>query len=294
MIERSHLAIISALARHGTLTRAADELCLTQSALSHMMRKLESKLECSLWRREGKRLQLTEAGNTLRRTADRVLPELERTERLLSDYARGTRGHLRIGVECHPCYQWLLGVIEGYLEAWPQVEVDVTERFQFSGIEALAHHQIDLLLTPDPVALPELTWERVHRYELLLLVADSHRLAGRTTAAPRDLADEILLTYPVSRERLDVFGRFLTPEGIEPAEHRHVETTEVMLQLVAAGRGVTTLPDYIVEKYCRELHVRTLRLGAEGMQNALYLAHRNEDSGLDYLRDFAAAHRVAV
>ncbi len=294
MIERSHLRIISALARHGTLTRAAEELFLTQSALSHMMHKLENLLGCTLWRREGRTLHLTDAGAALLRTAEQVLPVLENTEQLLSQIGRGKRGTLRIGIECHPCYQWLLHAIEHYLDGWPDVDIDVTERFQFSGLQALLHREVDLLVTPDPVKHAGLAFDRVLEYELFLLTSASHRLAEKSEVRPEDLADETLLTYPVARERLDVFTRFLSPERIEPREHRHIETTEVMLQFVAASRGVTTLPDYIVEKYCADLPVRAMRLGKDGMHNALYLVYRNEDRERDYLQGFAADVRTPV
>lgn len=294
MIERTHLRIISSLARHGTLTRAAEELCLTQSALSHMMRKLEDLLGCTLWRREGRRLQLTDAGTALLRTAEQILPVLENTEHLLTEIGRGKRGTLRIGIECHPCYQWLLRAVEEYLTRWPDVDIDVTERFQFSGLQALLHRQIDMLVTPDPVIHAELAFDRVLEYELLLLTSDTHRLAGKGEIRPEDLADETLLTYPVARARLDVFTRFLSPERVEPREHRHIENTEVMLQFVAASRGITTLPDYIVDTYCGDMNVQAMRLGKTGLHNALYLVSRVEDGAVDYVQGFACDVRTRV
>lgn len=292
MIERIHLSIVSALERHGTLTRAAEELCLTQSALSHIIGKLESNLGCKLWRREGRRLHLTEAGRHLLKVSTQVLPLLEKSEETLAQYGEGRRGTLRIGIECHPCYQWLLKVVDGYLHEWPDVDLDVTQRFQFSGVEALQHQHIDMLLTPDPVHAKTLSYDSVLDYELLLVVSDKHSLAGKEYVTPGDLAGESLLTYPVPRERLDVFNRFLTPESVEPATHRHVETTEIMLQLVAAERGITTLPDYIVSRYEHSMPIASLHLGKAGMQNALYLGYRTEEADIDYLAGFVTSSRI--
>ncbi len=292
MIERVHLSIISALHRHGTLTRAAEELCLTQSALSHMIGKLSAQLGCTLWRREGRRLHLTEAGRYLLKVSTQVLPLLEKSEETLRQYGEGRRGTLRIGIECHPCYQWLLRVVDDYLCRWPDVDLDVTERFQFSGVEALQHQHIDMLLTPDPVLAPSLSYDSVLDYELMLVVSADHPLAGRRYATPGDLAAETLLTYPVPRERLDVFTRFLSPESVEPPVHRRVETTEIMLQLVAAGRGVTTLPDYTYSRYAGTMPLTALHLGPTGMQNRLYLGYRSVDAELDYLAGFVEQSRL--
>ncbi len=144
MIERNHLEIVREVERCGSLTAAADALCLTQSALSHAMKKLEQQLGTDVWVREGRKLRPTQSGLYLLSLANRLLPQFEHAEELVGQIARGQRGSLRIGMECHPCYQWLLKVVGPYLEQWPGVDVDVKQRFQFGGIGALFGYDIDV------------------------------------------------------------------------------------------------------------------------------------------------------
>lgn len=151
MLERIHLLVIQQVEKQGSLTGAANVLHVTQSALSHSMKKLEQQLGIEIWRREGRSLQLTQAGHYLLAVANRVLPQLELAEEQLLLFAQGQRGSLRIGMECHPCYQWLLKIVSPYLCAWPDVDVDVKQKFQFGGIGALIGYEVDLLVTPDPV-----------------------------------------------------------------------------------------------------------------------------------------------
>ena len=153
MLDRIHIAVIQEVERQGSLTAAADRLCVTQSALSHSMKKLEQQLGTPIWLREGRSLRLTQAGRYLLELARRVLPQLQLAEERLRQFAQGERGSLRIGMECHPCYQWLLKVVSPYLAAWPDVDVDVKQRFQFGGLDALQDHEIDLLVTPDPALM---------------------------------------------------------------------------------------------------------------------------------------------
>ena len=141
MIERQHLAILRETDRLGSVTAAADVLHLTQSALSHAIRRLEAQAGVALWEKEGRRLRPTQAGRHLIALAARVLPQLEQAEATLADFARGRKGLLRIGMECHPCYRWLLRVVEPYLRDWPQVDVDVRQAFQFGGLKHLEHFQ---------------------------------------------------------------------------------------------------------------------------------------------------------
>ncbi len=137
MIERIHLAIIREVEQQGSLTAAAEKLFLTQSALSHSIKKLELQLGTDIWLREGRSLRLTQSGQYLLAVANRLLPQLSVVEERLRQFAQGKRGTLRIGMECHPCYQWLLKVVSPYLAEWPDVDVDVKQKFQFGGIGAL-------------------------------------------------------------------------------------------------------------------------------------------------------------
>ena len=148
MLERIHLAVVLEVEKQGSLTGAANVLHVTQSALSHSMKKLEQQLGTDIWVREGRALRLTQAGQYLLAVANRVLPQLTLAEDKLRQFSQGERGTLRIGMECHPCYQWLLKVVSPYLSAWPDVDVDVKQKFQFGGIGALFAYEIDLLVTP--------------------------------------------------------------------------------------------------------------------------------------------------
>jgi LysR family transcriptional regulator for metE and metH len=286
MLERSHLAVLVEVERQGSLTAAADVLCLTQSALSHSMRKLEQQLGTAIWLREGRQLRLTQAGSYLHGLAQRLLPQFELAEAQLRRFAAGEKGLLRIGMECHPCYQWLLKVVAPYLAAWPLVDVDVKQKFQFGGIGALFAHDIDVLVTPDPLHKPGLVFEPVFGYEQVLVVHAGHPLADRRVAAPHDLVGETLITYPVPVDRLDVYNLFLLPAGCRPARHKPIETTDIMLQMVASGRGVAALPGWLVAEYAPRLPLATLRLGPDGIRKQIHLGVREADRDTAYVRDF--------
>ncbi|NNM52521.1 MAG: LysR family transcriptional regulator [Pseudomonadales bacterium] len=286
MIERAHLTIIREVDRQGSLTAAAGVLCLTQSALSHTMKKLEQSLGTDIWLREGRSLHLTQAGLYLLDVANRLLPQLDRAEERLGQYARGRRGTLCIGMECHPCYQWLLKVVAPYLAQWPDVDVDVKQEFKFGGIGALFGYEIDLLVTPDPLYKPGLRFEPVFDYEQVLVVSRHHALATENYIIPEQLSNEVLITYPVETDRLDIYNQFLRPAGISPKHHKVIETTDIMLQMVASGRGVAALPGWLVERYANEMEIIAVRLGQRGIAKQIFLGARETDASIDYLTAF--------
>ena len=285
-LERSHLEIIRAVDLHGTMTAAANALHLTQSALSHSMRKLEDQIGVKLWYRKGRSLTLTPAGTHLLTTANRLIPQFVHTEERLEQFARGERGTLRIGMECYPCYQWLQKIITPYLRAWPLVDFEVKQEFQFGGIGALFAHEIDLLVTPDPLRKNSLHFEPVFDYEQVLVVPSDHPLVEKDHVIPRQLGEEVLFTYPVSRDRLDIYTCFLAPAGRTVRKQKVVESTDMMLQMVACGRGVAALPRWLVEEFSEKYPVRAVRLGPGGIQKQIFLGIRRTELEVDYLNAF--------
>jgi LysR family transcriptional regulator for metE and metH len=189
-------------------------------------------------------------------------------------------------MECYPCYQWLLKVVSPYLAAWPAVDVDVKQKFQFGGIAALFGYEIDVLVTPDPLYRPGLSYEPVFDYEQVLVVGPGHPLRGQSHVEASALAGETLITYPVAIDRLDVYTQFLMPAGIAPKRHKPIETTDIMLQMVASGRGVAALPRWLVAEYAEKLDVAPVRLGRDGIAKQIYLGTREADGEIDYLRAF--------
>lgn len=286
MLERSHLEILRAVEKHGTVTAAAESLHLTQSALSHTIAKLERLFGVPLWLREGRSLRLTQAGEYLLAMAQRLLPQFETAEAFLKQYAEGERGTLRIGMECHPCYEWLLKVVSRYLGDWPDVDIDVKQKFRFGSMGALFNHEIDLIVTPDPLLTPGVSYLPVFDYEQVLVVGRGHALATRGHVLPADLVPETLITYPVEPARLDIYSQFLLPAGVLPRRHKTLESTDIMLEMVGAGRGVAALPRWLVLEYAKRMNIVPVSLGKRGIHKQIHLGRRDSDHEPEYLKAF--------
>jgi LysR family transcriptional regulator for metE and metH len=290
-LELRHLRSLLAIQESGNLVRAAERLHVTQSALSHQIKGLEQYFEASLFLRNSKPLRLTPAGEKLIRLAQQVLPQVEGAEKELRQVARGEMGRLHIAIECHACFEWLAPVLDRYRRQWPQIEVDFRVGVSFEALPALQRGEVDLVISSDPLRREDLVFEELFDYRALLATARGHRLAQKKQIRPADLADETLITYPVNRQRLDVFSRFLQPAGVEPAAVRHSELTSVILLLVASGRGVAVLPDWVLREAAQAESLATRPLGPKGLKGTLYAALRRTDRDLAYMQDFIALAR---
>lgn len=288
MIEHSHLKIIQALHTNGTLTEAANALCLSQPALSHQISYLEKKLGIALWEREGRSLRLTQAGLLLLEVAHQVLPVLSQAEKTLEAYSEGRQGILRIGVECYPCFEWLTGMVGQFMQQMPDIDIDIVQKFQFSGLEGLLNHHIDVLITPDLVKKEKIDYEILAEYQLILLVSTDHPLADIQHITPELLCKETLLTFPVPLERLDILTHFLTPVHLAPEKLKQIESLEIMLQMTALQRGVCILPEWLADIKNKDLKLRKIRIGKKGLYQKLYLAMREPDRTIPYIKQFIA------
>ncbi|SMF16586.1 LysR family transcriptional regulator [Pseudobacteriovorax antillogorgiicola] len=287
MIERTHLEIIHSLNQLGTLTRVARALKLSQSALSHSIAKLEDQLECSIWRKKGRGLVLTDQGQMILGMAKKILPMLQKAEAELKQSGDGRiKGYLRIGMECYPCYQWLSSLLPQFLRDWPTVDLDIRQKFKFGAVGALIDHDIDMIITPDPYFREGLSYEAVFPYELVAVVGHDHSLDEKAFIEPEDLRDETLITYPIPKERLDIFTKFLLPADISPGSYKTFETTEMIVQMVSAGRGIAVLPDWLVREYQSKAMLRPLRIGRDGIYKTNHIGFRTDDESVGYIRDF--------
>ncbi|MBF9045121.1 LysR family transcriptional regulator [Rhodobacterales bacterium HKCCE4037] len=282
-IEFRHLKTIKAIHEQGGLARAADSLHITQSALSHQIKGLEDQAGVELFVRRSKPMRLSAAGMKLLRLAEEVLPRVAALEEDFGSLRAGKSGRLHIAIECHACFDWLLPVLEAFRKTWPDVDVDIRPGLQFEALPALVRQDVDLVVSSDPEDLPGVEFTPLFDYEPVFVCAADHPLAEKDFVVAEDFADQTLLTYPVERVRLDVFSQLLHPASVEPKAVRQVELSAVILLLVASGRGVAVLPDWVVRDVGKSQSIVTKRLTEQGVTRRLYGASREEDTAKPFM-----------
>lgn len=282
-LELRHLRTVRAIHEQGGLARAAEVLNITQSALSHQVKALEEQAGVDLFVRRAKPLRLSPAGMRLLRLAEQVLPLVAATEAEFKGVEAGRIGRLHIAMECHACFDWLLPVLDIFRRTWPEVDLDIRQRLAFGALPALARQEVDLVISSDPEEMAGIAYQPLFDYSPTLVVPAGHPLVAKGHADPPDLAGETLITYPMDRARLDVFSQFLTPAGIEPAQSRTVELTAVALMLVASGRGVAVMPDWVLRREAANAEIAMLPLTRGGIIRRLYAAVRQDDLHQPYM-----------
>ena len=284
MFELKHLKTLSSLSRTHSLANTARELSMTHSALSHQIRDLENRIGCSLFERKSMPINFSVKGKMIMDLAEQVLPLVSKTEQSLLSSGLLL---LRISVECHACFQWLVPAIKAFkTTTGPEFEIDFISETIYSSEQALRQKQAEIVFTSDALDNPNLVYEQIGEFEMVLVMSPQHELAQKAFIAPCDLLGQILLTYPVDSQKLDVFRLFLQPAGINPKQCRKVSENNVLVQMVAADMGIAALPYWAVSHYQQQGLVVTRPLTETGMIRKLYGAFRAEDSQDDNLQRF--------
>ena len=291
-LEFRHLRTIRAIHRAGGVQRAADMLNITQSALSHQVKGLEEQCGVELFVRRTKPLRLSAAGMKLLRLADEVLPRIDALEEEFRALISGKSGRLHIAIECHACFEWLFPVLEHFRRAWPEVDVDIRAGLAFNALDALQREEVDLVISSDPEEIDGVTFTPLFDYEPRFIAAANHPLAGKAWIEAEDFRDQVLITYPVDRSRLDIFTGLLGPARVEPRQVRQVELTAVILMLVASGRGVSVLPDWVLREVKSSADYITKPVTQGGLTKRLFAATRSEDATKPFMAQFLRLART--
>ena len=253
------LEYVEAVARHGSFTRAAEEVHVAQPALSHAIRRLEDELGVRLFDRTSRRVVTTDAGRAFLDRAERVTGELSRLVDEMRDFAEGGRGRLRISAWYH-AEPRLTRFLRDYIAASPEVEVAILELASPDAVEALRTGQLDvaLILVSPGEELRGLDSVVVRSEPYVIVVPPDHRLAGRTSVGFAEILDErFIVTRPGTALRR-CFDRAFVGRAARP--HIAIETNELAatVAFVSAGLGCAILTKTIVSATSAEIVIATL------------------------------------
>ena len=289
MIELRHLKTLVAIREHGSLVAAASHLCVTPSALSHQLRELEQLFEIDIVYRRTRPVSFSNAGVRLLKLADDILAQVQIAQSDITRIVHGQTGRIIFSSECHSCFDWLMPLLNQYRHQYPDVDLDFASGFEVNPHELLQNSEFDLLITADPISLRGIEYFPIFEYESRLVLSNTHPLVRAEKITVHELAEETLVTYPVDKHRLDIMSGLFIPANIQPKQLRTTELTQMLIQLVASGRGIAALPDWVVKEYEQKGWVISRRLDCvspQGLRRTLYAAFRTEDRDKDYFEGF--------
>lgn len=271
VLEIRHLRAVDAIAREGTVTAAAERLHLTQSAVSHLLKDLEERLGVALFRRERGMIP-TEEGQRLLESARRVLEEVERAEYDLERLREGYRGVIRLATECYTCYHWLPSILGAFIEAHPEIDLQIVPEATLDPLAAIRSEELDLAIVHRPPSDdPGIAVEHLFDDELVAAVVPAHPLADRRWLEPEDFVAQTLILHS-DPENSIVVESFLDPADARPARILELQLSEAVVETVKTGIGVTVMARWAIAPHVDAGSLVELRLSEGGLRRTWHAA----------------------
>ncbi len=271
-MEVKHFKLVSAIAEQGSLTKAADKLFLTQSALSHQLKEIEDQLGTRIFDRVNKKLLITGAGQTFLNSSTVILEEIGKVKAAINRQIRGETGTLRLTTECYTCYHWLPRILKSFHSEYPGVEVRLNTNQRTRPLDLLLAGKVDVAIVYRRIPDKNIAYTDLFTDDVVGLVPAKHPLAAKSYLVPADFLDTHFITQNSSFEDTSFYQQFLKTDRIKPKKVTYMQLTEPAVAMVTEGLGITAMAKWVVKPYIDHSRVKEMKLGAKGLKRKWYTA----------------------
>jgi len=272
-LDTRQLRAFATLARRGSFTIAAKELRLSQSAVSHSMKALETDLGCRLFDRMSKKVLLTQAGEQLLQHADKILLEMSAARESITQLSKWGRGRLRIGASTTACQYILPEVLSEFKKSYPQAIIAVEPGDTREAIALLRSNQIDLALTLEPKREDDFEFTPLFADEMQFVMAPSHAWAKTGQVVREEIPKQQYVLYNKNSFTFELVESYFRTEGMVLNMIMEFGSMEAIKELVKLGLGVSILALWIARKEIESGELVALSLGKRKLKRTWGLLH---------------------
>lgn len=233
----------------GSVTKAAKQLGITQSALSHRIRDAERRLDTKLFERKNRKLILTDTGKRLLYSAEIILNELENVEYQISTSSSKNFESVRIGMKAYGSYHWLPQVINGFRESNPNMEIELLADVFNDPVQALIENAIDLAIVSYPANSDDFESVKLFRDEMVAVLPKGHPKAETDYLEVEDFRFETYIAYETVPEKGREYDLFFSHSQVRLKKIIRIGRTDAIIEMVSAGLGLTILTHWILAPY---------------------------------------------
>lgn len=287
-----HFRLVDTIVVEGTLTKAAEALHLTQSALSHQLKELEKELDIPVFYRKGKKLYLSNEGTRFLRSAQKILSELRLLEADMRHFKKGETGSLKISTQCYTAYHWLPCIIKYYKQVSPGIDIHVVSGATYLPLEYLLRGELDIAIIRNKIDNPNIHYEPLFKDQLFAIVSNEHPLARKKCIKITDFEGEELF-FPFNDPasgNISVIENMMKQQQVKARHIHRIHYTDAIIEMVNANLGVSVLADWIVQPYLETKSIQAKILPAEVAQRTWYAATCRQSPAINNFLDCLKLH----
>lgn len=250
-----HFLLVKTIVEQGSLTKASEELYLSQSALSHQLKDLEAKVGVPVFNRMNKKLVLTEVGEKILATSHTIMCEIKCLQNQLESLKNGDVGRIRISTECYTCYHWLPRLLRVFRKKYPKVEVQIIAEATQKPLASLKEGKLDIGIVHANAA--DNSKDKIFNYyhlfadEQVILLPKGHLLTKKKCLVPNDINDQNLIVYDSPAKESSLIQNVLIPHNIKPRQIMRMQLTEAIIELIDAGMGIGVMAKWAVAPFLK-------------------------------------------
>lgn len=273
-MELDQIRAFLAVARHGSISRAARELYRSQPAISCKIAALEAELGERLLERRPRGVVLTPAGDVVRRRGEALLGDVETLRTELGDLSSRRTGSVTLGASDTVCLYVLPRVLKEFAGRFPGIELRLVTQISRHVLEGIRTDEVDIGIVTLPVDDADLRSRRLYDDRFIVVYPVGHRFGSRQRLRPEDLRGEsIIHLKPDTRTRRWIDG-ILAPSRLAGQIRIEVSTIEVIKKLVEVGLGISLLPERSVREELALGRLQAAPLAGARLTRSMGLVHR--------------------
>jgi len=272
-IDSRQLRAFVALARTGSFTLAAKELFLSQSAVSHSMKALESDVGCRLFDRMGKKVLLTQAGESLLHHTDKIMHEMAAARAGLEQLGKWGAGRLRIGASTTACQYIVPAVLREFKERFPKCRIAIEPGDTLEAVELVRENKVDLAITMEPRNEEQFEFHPLFTDELTFLVGAMHPWASEGHVVRSEIPKQSYVLYNKNSYTFRMVRDYFNQEDMVLNTVIELGSMEAIKELVKLGLGVSILAPWIAQKEIQEKSLVAFPLGRRKMKRSWGVIH---------------------
>ncbi len=285
-MEIKYFRLIKTIEEEGSIANSAEKLFLTQSALSHQLKELETQLGFKVFTRTRNQWKLTDEGNELYKLGNTVLNTIENGFNNIKLLQSGSIGTVKVSTECYSFYQGLSSFIQKMGLLYPKIKVDLILEATHQPISKILSNEIDIAIVTAKPTNKTLSSIKIYEDEIFAIMHKENILNTSDFLNPSDFTKAHLIIHSFPLETVSVYEHFLKKHQIKPLKISAIPLTEVALEMVDANMGIMCMPKWALKSFNLSEHLIFKKIGKQRLLRTHYLVFRKTDISKKYIKDF--------
>jgi len=278
-----NLKLVNVIVKEGSVTKASERLFLSQPALSHQLKKLEEGIGLKVFNRLNKKLTLTETGQVLFKTSEKLLASIELLHRELDDIKKGEQKKIRLSTECYTCYHWLPGVVKRFKDHHPDINVQINIEATKEPLQFLLEGKIDMAIVSSKMNNPSIHFEPLITDEMVVILSKENDLIDHKALELSDLKKQNLILYDLPDEKNYVWTNILQQNAKYVASVQKVQLTEAIVQLISANLGISIMAKWAITPFLKDMPLKIIPFSANLGKRNWFIASLDKTSEMQHL-----------